>query len=73
VPWTAEDRTLSDAVMTYWSNFARKGDPSGGTLPAWPRYDAATGYKVQHLAPTITTASDAQRAKYEALDRAIRQ
>jgi para-nitrobenzyl esterase len=72
VPWTPEDRALSDAVMTYWSNFAKTGDPSGGDLPAWPRYDAAGGYRVQHLAPTITTAPDAQRAKYEALDTAIR-
>ena len=33
--WTDEDRRFSDAMMGYWVNFARTGNPNGEGLPAW--------------------------------------
>jgi para-nitrobenzyl esterase len=38
-PWTAADRTVADQVSSYWSNFARTGDPNAPGLPKWPVYD----------------------------------
>jgi para-nitrobenzyl esterase len=39
---TPEDRTLSDTMITYWTNFAKKHDPGAAGLPVWPAYhDAA--------------------------------
>lgn len=29
VSWPAGDRELSDLMMSYWSNFAKTGDPNG--------------------------------------------
>lgn len=68
VTWAGEDRTLSDRMMSYWSNFARTGNPNGQGLPQWPAYNAVTGDGVLHLDTTIAAKKDAFRARYEALD-----
>jgi para-nitrobenzyl esterase len=66
VPWEPADRKLSDAMTTYWSNFARTGDPNGSGLPKWPRYDQ--GGRVLHLDETIADTPDSLRPRYEVLD-----
>ncbi len=65
--WRPEDRQLSNAVMTYWTNFARSGDPNGGSLPQWPRFDQTD--KVLDLGNPIEVVPDATRARYEFLMR----
>jgi para-nitrobenzyl esterase len=65
MPWRPEDRQVSDRMATYWTNFARTGDPNGAALPKWPLYRAADGYQVMHIAAGAHAAPDAQRARYE--------
>jgi para-nitrobenzyl esterase len=65
--WRPEDRKLSEQMMSYWTNFARTGDPNGPGLPLWPRYSKDDA--VLHLDSTITVAPDKLRARYEFLSK----
>lgn len=66
--WKPEDRTLSQHMMEYWTNFAKTGNPNGAGLPTWPRYDIEGS--VLHLDKVITAGPDPNRAKYEFLSGA---
>jgi len=68
LPWRPEDRTLSDMMGTYWTNFAKTGDPNGEGLPPWPAYDYKGGYQAMHLTAEPSAAPDAHRARYLFLD-----
>jgi para-nitrobenzyl esterase len=56
-------------MATYWSNFAKTGDPNGPGLPPWPAYNRQNDYPVMHLQPDSGSAPDAHRARFEFLDQ----
>lgn len=37
--YDATDQEISAAMQGYWTNFAKTGDPNGGNLPRWPRFE----------------------------------
>jgi len=40
MPWTDADRRISDAMATYWTNFAKTGNPNDTGMPEWPAFTA---------------------------------
>ncbi|CAN5250082.1 carboxylesterase family protein [soil metagenome] len=53
VPKTADETALSDAMMDYWTSFARDGRPSAAKAPAWPAYTPGGAYLRFAAAPRV--------------------
>ena len=41
-PWEPADFQLSEVMSSYWSNFAKFGNPNGAGLAEWPAYDSTS-------------------------------
>ena len=67
--WRPEDRKLSEQMMTYWTNFAKTGDPNGEGVPTWPKL--GTEDMVLHLDNPITAAPSTVEARYEFLTKGL--
>jgi para-nitrobenzyl esterase len=47
---SSQQMELSDAMVSYWTQFAKKGDPNSSTEPLWSPYSASTD-EFQSLIP----------------------
>jgi para-nitrobenzyl esterase len=47
-----EQRRLSDAMVSYWTQFAKKGNPNSSDEPLWSRYSTSTD-EFQSLIPPV--------------------
>jgi para-nitrobenzyl esterase len=52
-PATPKDEAMSDMLRTYWTNFAKTGDPNGAGAPKWPAFDVAAP-RMLHVASDTT-------------------
>lgn len=50
------ERTMSTVIGTYWSNFAKTGNPNGDGLVEWPSYAKETDLHIT-LAENVTVSS----------------
>ncbi len=62
--WRPEDYKLSELMQTYWTNFAKTGNPNGAGLPQWPSYNPSGKWQVMHLSPNSEARPDQHRDRY---------
>lgn len=55
-------------MSSYWTNFAKTGDPNGPGLAKWPIYQPGVGGRVMELGSEITDRVEPYRARYEFFD-----
>jgi para-nitrobenzyl esterase len=65
MPPSDADRALAEAMMSYWVNFARHGDPNGAGLPVWPAYGERG--TVQEFGPAVCARENAQAGRFRFL------
>jgi para-nitrobenzyl esterase len=66
--WTAYDRRLAGAMATYWTRFAKYGDPNSKGLPRWPAF-LESDQRVMHFADDISAGEFPARPALALLDQ----
>lgn len=61
--WRPEDYKLSDMMGSYWTNFAKTGNPNSPGMPDWPTYHPQD-WMVMHLQPDAKASPDRHRDRY---------
>ncbi len=64
VPFEADDWRLSSEIATYWTNFAKTGNPNGDGVAPWPAYTQESGFPVMHLDTRLYSAPETHRERY---------
>lgn len=64
---TQSDLAISEAMGTYWTNFARFGDPNGEGLPEWPFFSESQA-ELMYFGPDPHTGPVPSAASLEVLD-----
>jgi para-nitrobenzyl esterase len=64
---TKTDLEISEAMATYWTNFAKRGDPNGEGVPAWPAFSDANPV-VMYFSQTPHTGPVPSAESLKALD-----
>lgn len=55
--FTADEEKLSNQMITYWTNFAKYGDPNGKGDLSWPQYTYQTKSVLRFLTPNNKVTS----------------
>ena len=64
----ASDLALSETMLSYWSNFAKTGNPNGEGLPTWNEYNG-TDNKLMELGAVVAPKNDDNIEAFKLFDK----
>jgi len=67
--YNESDIKLSEIMLSYWSNFAKYGDPNGEKLPVWPLFNEDNS--VMELGENVGPIDDKYIELYDIIDEYI--
>ncbi len=65
--WSAQQREMGAKMSTYWTNFAKAGNPNGPGLPQWSAFDPKTE-EVMYLGKYFGPGAMPDRAEHALMD-----
>lgn len=68
-PWAQSDRRLAETMISYWTNFARTGDPNGEGLPNWPAFGSSNQSALLIDGDDVHAAAVPNEANLAAIDQ----
>ncbi|HWE52738.1 MAG TPA: carboxylesterase/lipase family protein [Bryobacteraceae bacterium] len=68
---TKETQDISEAMMSYWTQFAKTGDPNQAGLPQWPAFQKGSESYLEIAAP-MHAGKDLNKEKADLFSRIVR-
>ena len=71
---TPEEKELAKIMNTYWTNFAKTGNPNGKGVPVWPLYDIQKEEILDvDLDGKVVSKPDPRKARFDVIEKAFKQ
>ncbi len=71
---TPEEKELARIMNTYWTNFAKTGNPNGKGLPTWPQYDIQKEEILDvDLDGKVAAKPDPRKARFNVIEKAFKK